>query len=48
VFGRDRLAGATDRHPLVAAFARGVPLAGAAVVLVGGLVMVGVSVARLV
>jgi nickel/cobalt transporter (NicO) family protein len=48
VFGRDRLAGATDRHPLVAAFARGVPVAGAAVVLVGGLVMVGVNVARLV
>jgi nickel/cobalt transporter (NicO) family protein len=48
VFGRERLAGASNRHPLVARFARGVPVVGAAVVLVGGLVMVGVNVARLV
>jgi nickel/cobalt transporter (NicO) family protein len=48
VFGRDRLAGASHRHPLVAKLARGVPVAGAVVVLLGGLLMVGVGVARLV
>jgi nickel/cobalt transporter (NicO) family protein len=48
VFGRDRLAGRSHRHPVLAALARGVPMAGAAIVLAGGLVMFGVNVGRLV
>jgi nickel/cobalt transporter (NicO) family protein len=48
VFGRERLTGAGHRHPVVAGVARGMPVVGAAVVLAGGLVMVGVNVARLV
>jgi nickel/cobalt transporter (NicO) family protein len=48
VFGRDRLTGASHRHPVVAKLARGMPVAGAVVVLLGGLLMVGVNVLRLV
>jgi nickel/cobalt transporter (NicO) family protein len=48
VLGRDRLAGRAHRHPAMAAVAHVVPLVGAGIVLVGGLGMLGLNVARLV